>query len=59
MTQSLLTEQDAAPDEKKKTFWDAIEEWRSSTDFEPVDLTDEEIDSWRDRSPARDFSWEE
>lgn len=44
---------------KKKNFWEAIQEMRSAPDFEPVDLTDEEIDSWRDRSPARDFSWEE
>lgn len=44
---------------KKKNFWEAIQEMRSSPDFEPVDLTDEEIASWRDRSPARDFSWDE
>ncbi|MGZ8217110.1 type II toxin-antitoxin system Phd/YefM family antitoxin [Methylomagnum sp.] len=45
--------------EKKKNFWEAIQEMRSAPDFEPVDLTDEEIASWRDRSPARDFSWDE
>lgn len=46
-------------EKRPRNFWDEIQEWRSTADFEPVDLTDEEIASWRDRSPAREFSWPE
>lgn len=34
----------------------AMMQWRESQ--ASLNLTDEEIESWRDRSPARDFSWE-
>lgn len=36
--------------------FNAMMKWRESqTDLK---LTDVEVESWRDRSPARDFSWE-
>jgi prevent-host-death family protein len=34
----------------------AIMQWREN--HPDLDLTDEEIDSWRDRSIAREFTWE-
>ena len=40
-------------------FWDLIVEMRSDPEFEPVDWTPEEVDSWRDRRPERDFEWPE
>lgn len=40
-------------------FWDLIVEMRSDPEFEPVDWTSEEVDSWRDRRPERDFRWPE
>jgi prevent-host-death family protein len=45
--------------EKKKDFWQAIQEMRADPNFEPVDLSLEEVDSWRDKSPGREFSWED
>ncbi|MDD5395533.1 MAG: type II toxin-antitoxin system Phd/YefM family antitoxin [Thiothrix sp.] len=39
----------------KNTF-QAMMGWREK--YGGVDLTDEEVDSWRDRSPAREFSWD-
>lgn len=36
--------------------FNAIMEWREK--YGSVDLTDEEVDSWRDRSPPREFSWD-
>ncbi len=38
-------------------FWGLIVEMRSDPEFEPVDWTPEEVDSWRDRRPERDFEW--
>ena len=34
----------------------AIMQWREKQSG--LDLSDSEIDSWRDRSPARDFAWD-
>lgn len=34
----------------------AIEEWRAH--YPCVDLSDAEVDSWRDRSPARENPWD-
>lgn len=34
----------------------AIMQWRENQPG--FDLTDAEVDSWRDRSPARDFVWD-
>ncbi|MEA3277855.1 MAG: type II toxin-antitoxin system Phd/YefM family antitoxin [Pseudomonadota bacterium] len=42
---------------QRRSFSDAIREMRAAPDFEPVDLADEEVDSWRVKGPARDFSW--
>ena len=39
----------------KKGWWHIVEEFRSREEF--IDLTDEEIDSWRDRSLPRQFQW--
>ncbi len=40
-----------------KSVWMAIKEWREQVDFSGVELTDREVDSWRERSPGRDFAW--
>ncbi|TXH68435.1 MAG: type II toxin-antitoxin system prevent-host-death family antitoxin [Thiothrix sp.] len=39
-----------------KQVFNAIMQWRNQ--YESLDLSDEEVDSWRDRSPAREFSWD-
>ena len=38
-------------------FWQAIDDWRAQADFGGAELTPEEVDGWRDRSPGREFSW--
>lgn len=38
-------------------LWQAIEDWRAQGRFDWPDLTPEEVDGWRDRRPAREFSW--
>ena len=43
--------------EPKKDFWQEIEEWRARTSFDWPELTPEEVRSWRDRRPDREFSW--
>jgi prevent-host-death family protein len=43
----------------KPDFWDLITEMRADPAFAPLDWTDETIDSWRDRQPAREFEWPE
>ena len=43
----------------KRSFWELIVEMRSDPEFTPVDWTPEEVDSWRDRRPAREFEWPE
>ena len=43
--------------ESKKDFWEAIEQWRAQASFDWPELTSEEVDSWRDCSPGREFSW--
>lgn len=40
-------------------FWDLVKEMRAAPDFQPVNGTPEEIDTWRDRRPAREFTWPE
>ncbi|KXW57013.1 type II toxin-antitoxin system Phd/YefM family antitoxin [Ferrovum myxofaciens] len=37
-------------------IFQAIMEWREKQSA--LDLTDTEVDSWRDRAVAREFSWE-
>ncbi len=45
--------------EVKQNFWQAIREMRSDPNFEPVDLSEQEIGAWRDKSFGREFSWED
>lgn len=39
-----------------KTVFQAMLQWREQ--YGDLDLTDEEVASWRDRTPAREFSWD-
>jgi prevent-host-death family protein len=43
----------------QRDFWDLIAEMRADPAFEPVDWSRKEVDSWRDRRPAREFEWPE
>lgn len=43
--------------EQQTDFWQAMQAWRAQASFDWPELTPEEVDSWRDRSPGRDFSW--
>ena len=45
--------------EQKWDGWQALQEWRAQASFDWPELTPEEVDSWRDRSPGREFSWED
>ena len=45
--------------QEQRNFWDLIAEIRSDPAFQPIDWSKEEIDSWRDRRPAREFEWPE
>ena len=40
----------------KNNVFQAIMQWREQ--YGGVDLSDVEVDSWRDRTPAREFSWD-
>ena len=39
--------------------WEAIVKWRSNASFKADNLSDQEVNSWRDRATERKFSWEE
>jgi prevent-host-death family protein len=39
--------------EQHRSWWEVIEQFRQQNDG--VDLDDQEIDSWRDRSPPREI----
>ena len=43
----------------EKSPWGAISNWRSSASFQGLDLSDQEIDQWRDQITERPFSWDE
>ena len=43
--------------EQQTDFWQAIQAWRAQASFDWPELTPEEVDSWRDRSPGREYSW--
>jgi prevent-host-death family protein len=45
--------------EQKTDFWQAIQAWRAQASFDWPELTPEEVDSWRDRSPGREYSWDD
>ena len=40
---------------KPRDFWEAVEEFRRTTDLEGLAFTDEELKEMRDRSSGRDF----
>ena len=43
-----------------ETFWDAMQKWRREYDIENLDIDPDEI--WgdiRDKSPGREFSWDD
>jgi len=41
--------------QKQGNFWDLVDAMRSDPEFAPVDWSQEEVDSWRDRQPVREF----
>jgi prevent-host-death family protein len=43
--------------EQPVDFWKAIQAWRAQASFAWPELTPDEVDSWRDRSPGREFTW--
>ncbi|WP_133512551.1 type II toxin-antitoxin system Phd/YefM family antitoxin [Candidatus Thiosymbion oneisti] len=43
--------------QKQGNLWDLIDEMRSDPAFEPVDWSQEEVDSWRDRRPVQEFQY--
>ncbi len=45
--------------EQTKDFWQSLQDWRAQASFDWPELTPEEIDAWRDRSPGREFSWDD
>ena len=45
--------------EQQTDFWQAIQAWRAQTSFDWLELTPGEVDSWRDRSPGREYSWDD
>lgn len=45
--------------EQKTDVWQAIQAWRKNSSFDWPELTPEEVDSWRDRSPGREYSWDD
>ena len=45
--------------EQQTDFWQAIQAWRAQASFDWPELTSEEVDSWRDRSPGREYSWDD
>jgi prevent-host-death family protein len=52
----LLTPADYArlTEAQRHPWWEAIEKFREQGDG--VDLSDQEVDSWRDRSPPREIN---
>ena len=45
--------------EQKTDFWQAMQAWRAQARFDWPEWTPEEVDSWRDRSPGREHSWDD
>lgn len=42
-----------------RSLWDTVRNWREAHAMSDwPDLTDEEVDGWRDRGPPREFSWD-
>ncbi len=44
---------------EEDTPWEAITKWRSCVSLQGDDLSDLEIDQWRDQVTEREFSWED
>ncbi len=42
-----------------KSLWDTVLDWRNANNLDWPGLTDEEIDSWRDKSLPREFAWDD
>jgi prevent-host-death family protein len=45
--------------EQPRDFWQAIQVWRAQAGFDWPELTPAEVDSWRDRSPGREYVWDD
>jgi prevent-host-death family protein len=45
--------------EPTRGLWETISRWRAETVPDWPDLGPEEVDAWRDRTPAKDFDWPE
>jgi len=43
--------------QKQGNFCDLVDAMRSDPAFDPIDWSQEEVDSWRDRRPVREFEW--
>jgi prevent-host-death family protein len=56
---SQETYEQLASREQKTDFWQAMQAWRAQARFDWPELTPEEVDSWRDRSPGREYSWDD
>jgi prevent-host-death family protein len=41
-----------------RNFWEQIQEMRADPAFEGVELSPEEVESWRHKESGREFSWE-
>ena len=41
----------------KGTFWEAVEEWRKTVDWDELGDISDVFKDVRDRSPGRDFHW--
>ena len=44
---------------RNRGFWQAVQQWRAHADYDWPELTPEEVDGWRDRTPGRAFSWDD
>ena len=42
-----------------KSLWDTMRDWRAANAFDWPELTGEEVDAWRDKTPPRGFSWDD
>lgn len=43
----------------QKSVWETMRDWRGATGFDWPDLSDKEIEAWRERTPPRGFSWDD
>ena len=52
---SIMVEENASI--SKKDFWQMVEDWRAQAGFDLPELTPDEVNGWRERRPAPEFSW--